>query len=122
MPEQHGVDADPEEPEPASTLTGGPPSRRARVIWLEPFHRIQPDELITRPRAMTDEQLLEQRIEWQPQRPCCRSCAHLGEPVAVTDRRHARRIRRRCPRQSLGYTDSNWTACDAYEEAVASSQ
>ena len=116
MLDSHGFDADPEEPEPAAALAGDPPQRPARVIWIEPFHRIQPDELLTRPRPMTDEQLLEQRVEWRPKAPCCRSCAHLGEPVAVTDRRHVRRLRRRCPKQPRGYTDSNWTACAAFEQ------
>src|SRR5438045_3030893 len=91
----------------------GPPAKRARLLWLEPWHRIQPDERLTRSRAMADAQLLDQRVEWCPKAPCCRSCRHLGEPLAITDRRHGRRVRRRCPRQPRGYTDSNWTACEA---------
>src|SRR5436309_251906 len=93
-----------------------PPADGERLIRIEPWHRIQPNERLTHSRPMTDEQLLDQRVEWLPKAPCCRSCAHLGEPVTITDRHQARRVRRRCPHHPLGYTDSNWTACEVFEK------
>jgi hypothetical protein len=94
------------------------PNRWRYVLPAGPRLRlplIRPEELLVRARAMTDDQLLAERVEWLPPAPRCAECRHQGPLVTITDRRHVRRVRRACGRQPLGHTDSNWTACPAFE-------
>ncbi len=95
-----------------------PPGRGRRVPvrrWAQGWLRSHPEKLLTHARPMTDDQLVEARVEWLPKAPRCADCGHLGGLVTITDRRHVRRIRRLCVKQPCGYTDSNWTACPAFE-------
>jgi hypothetical protein len=67
-------------------------------------------------RVLTDAQFLDERVEHRPLSPTCAGCAHLGEPIRTTDVRGARRFRRACPCQSLGFTDPDWPVCAHYQE------
>ena len=65
------------------------------------------------PRGMTMDQLVEERVCYEPAHPC-RGCVHLGAAVAVPDGRGARRVRRRCAYHRHGHTASDWPSCPHY--------
>jgi hypothetical protein len=66
-------------------------------------------------RLFTDDQLLEDRVEYRAPGLTCAGCRHLGELIRVTELRGARRYRRSCPHRSGGFTDPGWPACAQYE-------
>jgi hypothetical protein len=69
-------------------------------------------------RVMSDDQLLEERVEHRPSTPTCADCRHLGglgDLIRVTDGHGARRFRRRCLHCPLGFTDPSWPVCAAFE-------
>ena len=101
---------------PKPSFPRWPAADRTRRLGGPAGRLIRPEELLVHARPMTDAQLLEQRVEWLPKAPRCAACAHLGPLLTITDRRQVRRVRRRCPKQPLGYTDSNWTACPEFEQ------
>lgn len=95
----------------------GPPARRVKGRrWGPGWLSCHPEKRLTHARPMTEEQLLEERVEWRPKAPCCAECGHLGGLVTITDYRHVRRVRRICLKQPCGFTDSGWTACPAFEK------
>jgi hypothetical protein len=67
-------------------------------------------------RVVTDEQLLDERVEHLPPTPVCADCGHLGEPIRITDLRGARHFRRACPCCRLGFTAPDWPICPHYEK------
>jgi hypothetical protein len=91
----------PEGSGPVDRSSTAAPGRRLKRRW--------------RKRVLTDEQLLEDRVEHLPAGPTCAGCRHMGEPVRVTDAHGARRLRRACPFRASGATDPAWPACEAYE-------
>jgi hypothetical protein len=70
-------------------------------------------------RVMTDEQLLEQRVEYRPTGPSCADCRHLGDPIRVIDAYHACCWRRRCPHRRHHFTATDWPACPCFERKEA---
>jgi hypothetical protein len=67
-------------------------------------------------RVLSNDQFLDERVEHRPLSPTCAGCAHLGEPLRITDAHGARRFRRACPCDPLGFTDPDWPVCADYQE------
>jgi hypothetical protein len=78
-------------------------------------HLSGPPRFVT-PAAYLPLQLLMARREHAVDGPTCRCCRSLGALTWVTDVRGARRVRRRCPRHPLGFTDLDWPVCPRFEE------
>jgi len=105
-----------DDPAPAAGPPAPAPVRRLRGRrWTRGCPTTRPEQVLTHARPMSDEQLLEARVEWLPRAPRCAECGHRGGLVTITDHRHTRRVRRICLKQPCGFTDSNWTACPSFE-------
>jgi hypothetical protein len=61
--------------------------------------------------------LLIERVEHRPGGRTCGVCRCLGEPLRVTERGGARRLRRACRAGARPHTDPDWPACERFAPA-----